>query len=93
MVESSGPGKAVVYRPCSMTNHCTRECVVAPPQGLGVAVGAILRSWALRLGCAVGQDNWEEPDVAGKKRPKPLIQTEKKPATPPKRPKKTSRGK
>jgi hypothetical protein len=39
------------------------------------------------------QDNREEPDVAGKKRPKPLTQTEKKPPAPPKRPKKTSRGK
>jgi hypothetical protein len=39
---------------------------------------------------AAGQPG-KEPDVAGKKRPKSLAQTEKK--AKPKRPKKTSRGK
>jgi hypothetical protein len=38
-------------------------------------------------------DDREEPDVAGKKRPKSLSQTEKKTPAKPKRPKKTSRGK
>jgi hypothetical protein len=35
----------------------------------------------------------KEPDVAGKKRPKSLVQPEKKVPAKPKRPKKTSRGK
>ena len=39
------------------------------------------------------KDNWEESHVAGKKRPKSVAQTEKKPPAKPKRPKKTSRGK
>jgi hypothetical protein len=39
------------------------------------------------------QDSRKETDVAGKKRPKSLVQTEKKAAAKPKRPKKTSRGK
>ena len=37
--------------------------------------------------------HWEEPHVAGKKRPKSVAQTEKKPPAKPKRQKKTSRGK
>jgi hypothetical protein len=45
------------------------------------------------LGCASEQDSRKEPDVAGKKRPKSLAQTEKKAPAKPKRPKKTARGK
>ena len=48
---------------------------------------------ASSLGCASEQDSRKEPDVAGKKRPKSLVQTEKKAPAKPKRPKKTSRGK
>jgi hypothetical protein len=48
---------------------------------------------ASSLGCASEQDSRKEPDVAGKKRPKSLGQTEKKAPATPKRPKKTSRGK
>jgi hypothetical protein len=44
----------------------------------------------VRLGA---RTTWEEPRVAGKKRPKSVAQTEKKPPAKPKRPKKTSRGK
>jgi hypothetical protein len=45
---------------------------------------------------SLGRDTrikWKEPDVAGKKRPKSLAQTEKKAPGKAKRPKKTSRGK
>ena len=45
------------------------------------------------LGCASEQDSRRERYVAGKKRPKSLVQTEKKAPAKPKRPKKTSRGK
>jgi hypothetical protein len=45
------------------------------------------------LGCASEQDSGKELDVAGKKRPKSLVQTQKKAPAKPKRPKKTSRGK
>ena len=52
---------------------------------------------ALRTGGRVTRfrlaDRRKEPDVAGKKRPKSLAQTEKKAPAKPKRPKKTSRGK
>jgi hypothetical protein len=48
---------------------------------------------ASSLVCASGQDSRKEPDVAGKKRPKSLVQTEKRAPAKPKRPKKTSRGK
>jgi hypothetical protein len=48
---------------------------------------------ASSLGCASEQDSRKEPDVAGKKRPKSLVQTEKKAPAKPKRRKKTSRGK
>ena len=50
-------------------------------------------SEASSLVCASGQDSRKEPDVAGKKRPKSLAQTDKKAAAKAKRPKKTSRGK
>jgi hypothetical protein len=50
-------------------------------------------SEASSLVCASGQDSRKEPDVAGKKRPKSLVQTEKRAPAKPKRPKKTSRGK
>ena len=39
------------------------------------------------------QESRKEPVVAGKKRPKSLVQTEKKASAKLKRPKKTSRGK
>ena len=48
---------------------------------------------ASSLGCAWEQDSRKEPDVAGKKRPKSLVQTEKEAPAKPKRPKKASRGK
>jgi hypothetical protein len=57
-----------------------------------IAIGHALRSYS-SLGCASEQDSRKEPDVPGKKRPKSLVQTEKKTAAKPKRPKKTSRGK
>jgi hypothetical protein len=48
---------------------------------------------ASSLGCASEHARRKEPDVAGKKRSKSLVQTEKKAPAKPKRPKKTSRGK
>jgi hypothetical protein len=45
------------------------------------------------LGCASEQDSRKEPEVAVKKRPRSLVQTEKKTPAKPKRPKKTARGK
>ena len=48
---------------------------------------------ASSLGCAVEQGQPGGAEVAGKKRPKSLTQTEKKAPAKPKRPKKTSRGK
>ena len=56
-------------------------------------LNALLLQLGPTLGCALDQDNREEPDVAGKKRLKSLAQTEKKPPAKPKRPRKTSRGK
>jgi hypothetical protein len=47
----------------------------------------------VRASIAPEEDNREERDVAGKKRPKMLTQTEKKLPAKPKRPRKTSRGK
>jgi hypothetical protein len=50
-------------------------------------------SEASSLVCASAQDSRKEPDVAGKKRPKSLVETKKTTPAKPKRPKKTSRGK
>jgi hypothetical protein len=46
-----------------------------------------------RYGAPRSRTAGKEPDVAGKKRPKSLAQTEKKAPAKPKRPKKASRGK
>jgi hypothetical protein len=46
-----------------------------------------------RIDQAVHPNLRKEPDLAGKKRPKSLANTEKKTPAKPKRPKKTSRGK
>jgi hypothetical protein len=51
------------------------------------------RPGLIRVRVAPHEDNREEPDMAGKKRPKLLTQTEKKLPAKPKRPRKTSRGK
>jgi hypothetical protein len=51
------------------------------------------RPGLVRARVAPDEDNREEPDVGGKKRPKMLAQTEKKLPAKPKRPRKTSRGK